>query len=56
MHECSPELPVSVNASIDSMGGVVNHKSGVFNDPSPHQSVIEETKVELRYCDPLLLL
>ncbi|KAK1397988.1 Helicase/SANT-associated [Heracleum sosnowskyi] len=47
MHDCSPELPVSVNASIESMGGVVNHKGGVSNDFSPHQTVIEETKVEL---------
>ncbi|KAL8146814.1 chromatin modification-related protein EAF1 B-like isoform X2 [Apium graveolens] len=47
MHEYSPELPVSVNVSIDSMGGVLNHKGGVSNDLSQHQTVIEDTKVEL---------
>ncbi|XP_017252243.1 chromatin modification-related protein EAF1 B isoform X2 [Daucus carota subsp. sativus] len=47
MHECSPELPVSVNACIDSMGVVVNHKGGVSNDLSSNQTDIEETKVEL---------
>lgn len=56
MHECSPELPVSVNACIDSMGVVVNHKGGVSNDLSSNQTDIEETKVELRYCGILLLL
>lgn len=52
MHEYSPELPISVNASVDSMGGVLNHKGVVSNDLSPHQTVIEETKVELRYYGP----
>lgn len=50
MRRCSPELPCLVNAAIDSMG-VVNHKGGVSTDLSPQQTVIEETKVAIRYCD-----
>ncbi|KAL8092854.1 chromatin modification-related protein EAF1 B-like [Apium graveolens] len=47
MRRCSPELPGLVNAAIDSMG-FGNHKGGVSTDLSPEQTVIEETKVELR--------
>lgn len=50
MRRCSPELPGLVYAAIDSMG-VVNHKGGVSTDLSPQQTVIEETKVALRYFD-----